>query len=96
MTGEARDRFEYYLRSTGLSMPADAAQQYSVTLGRQWAAHLDDVLLNCLPDHPELRGTIIREFLYGIAPQAAEAGIRQLMASELKNAILETPPRYPG
>ncbi len=79
---EARDRLDAYLARTGLSRPADAAQQFQVTLMRQWCDHLDEVLT---ANHagPGLRSTIIREFIYGAVPEAAEAEIRQKMTREM-------------
>jgi hypothetical protein len=80
---ETRFRLEQYLTRIGMSCPADAAQQYQVALMRQWADHLDIVLEHNLPDQPELRSTIIREFIYGAVPQAAEADLRAEMATEM-------------
>jgi hypothetical protein len=80
---EARDRLDAYLARTGLARSTDAAQQFQVTLMRQWASHLDEVLA---ANHvePGLRSTIIREFIYGAVPQEAEAELRQEMTREMK------------
>jgi hypothetical protein len=86
---EARDRLEMYLARTGLSRPADGAQQYQVTLMRQWTDHLDDVLENNIPDWPELRSTIIREFIYGMTPRAAEAELRTELSDDLLQYVRE-------
>lgn len=83
---EARDRLDAYLARTGLSRPADAAQQFQVTLMRQWASHLDEVLA---ANHvePRLASTIVREFIYGAVPQEAEAELRQVMTAEMKDML---------
>jgi hypothetical protein len=96
---EARDALEQYLARTGLSRPADAAQQYQVALMRQWSDHLDDVLEHNMPDWPELRSTIIREFIYGVTPQAAEADLRAELSDDLLRHVREhgvIPPPDPG
>ncbi len=86
---EARDRLEQYLARTGLSRPADGAEAYQVTLMRQWTDHLDDVLENNIPDWPELRSTIIREFIYGMTPRAAEAELRAELSDDLLRYVRE-------
>jgi hypothetical protein len=83
---EARDTFEHYLSRIGLRVPADAAQQFQVTLMRQWCDHLDEVLEHNLPD-PALRSLIIREFLYGVVPVMAEAGLREEMYADTVRLI---------
>lgn len=81
---EARDILDRYLVRTGLSRPADAAQQFQVTLMRQWVEHLDEVLeANGVPG--QLRVTIVREFIYGVVPQQAEESIRANLVQEMKD-----------
>jgi hypothetical protein len=74
---ETRDILERYLHQVGMARPADSAQQFAVTMLRQQADHLDDVLRHNLPGDPETRSRIIREFIYGAVPCAAEAGLRE-------------------
>jgi hypothetical protein len=105
---EARDILDAYLARTGLRHPADAAQQYQVALAQQWTVHLDVVPEHQMPDWPELRSTIIREFVYGIVPQDAEAGLRTAMHKDMTYwaeraapdpavlADLGLPPSVPG
>ena len=79
---EARDILERYLQRTGLRQPADAAQQYTVTLLRQWVDHLDEVLdANHVATETRLR--IIREFIYGAVPDGAEAELRVSMHRDM-------------
>jgi hypothetical protein len=79
---EARGILERYLARTGLRQPSDAAQQYIVALLRQWTDHLDEVLdANHVP--PDVRSTVIREFLYGAAPLQAEAELRTAMHDDM-------------
>jgi hypothetical protein len=96
---EARAILDQYLARTGLRHPSDAAQQYTVTLLRQWVAHLDEVLdANHLP--PELRLTVVREFIYGAVPLDAEAGLRTAMHADMtyraQRAVPPSPPVPPG
>lgn len=79
---EAREILERYLARTGLSRPADAAQQFQVALMRQWAEHLDEVL-EANHVEPGLRHTVIREFIYGVVPQQAEESIRANLVREM-------------
>ena len=79
-----------YLGRLGLRTPADAAQQFQVTLMRQWIDHLDEVLdANRVPG--QLRLTIIREFLYGAMPALAEAELREEMSAEAKRLLEQRP-----
>jgi len=80
---EARDMLDRYLQRTGLRRPADAAQQFQVTLLRQWIGHLDEVLEQNLPDQPYFRLKIIREFMYGAVPADAEAELRTAMHADM-------------
>lgn len=79
---EARYILEQYLGRTGLRQPSDAAQQFQVSLLRQWIDHLDEVLdANRVP--AELRITIVREFIYGTVPLDAEAELRVAMHADM-------------
>jgi hypothetical protein len=80
---EARHILDAYLARTGLRHPADVAQQYQIALAQQWTVHLDVVLEHQMPDWPELRSTIIREFVYGIVPDNAEAELRVAMHQDM-------------
>lgn len=79
---EARDILDRYLQRTGLRQPVDAAWQFQVTLLRQWVDHLDEVLDSNRVD-PQTRITVIREFIYGIVPQDAEAELRVTMQKDM-------------
>jgi hypothetical protein len=72
---EAGNILSRYLQRTGLRHPADAAWQFQVALLRQWIDHLDEVLDSNGVD-PQVRRTIIREFIYGTVPKQAEAELR--------------------
>jgi hypothetical protein len=78
---EARDIFGRYLQRTGLRQPSDAAQQYTVSLLRQWTEHLAEVL-EANEIEPYRRAQIIREFLYGAVPLEAEAELRMTMRAD--------------
>jgi hypothetical protein len=79
---EARQILERYLARTGLRAPSDAAQQFQVTLLRQWIDHLDEVLdANRVP--APIRLVIIREFIYGTVPENAEAELRIAMHADM-------------
>jgi hypothetical protein len=79
---EARDMLDAYLTRTGLRHPADAAQQFQVSLLRGWIDHLDEVLeANHLA--PALRRVIVREFIYGTVPEQAEAELRTAMHADM-------------
>jgi hypothetical protein len=79
---EARHVLDSYLQRTGLRNPADAAQQFQVTLLRQWVDHLDEVLDSNGVD-PQKRMTIVREFIYGTVPADAEAELRVAMHKDM-------------
>lgn len=98
MTSEARHELERYLHQVGMARPADSAQQFMVTLLRQQADHLDDVLRHNLPGDPETRSRIIREFIYGAVPAAAEAELRTEILQQSAEYLSGTArtPRPPG
>lgn len=78
---EARHILEQYLSRIGLSRPKDSAQQFTVTLLRQWTDHLDEVLeAEKLPGDVRIR--IIRAMVYGGAPTLAEAEVREQLTAE--------------
>jgi hypothetical protein len=79
---EARRILDNYLQRTGLRQPADAAQQFQVTLLRQMVDHLDEVLD---ANHIEagVRARVIREFIYGTVPEQAEAELRVAMHKDM-------------
>ena len=79
---EARDYLDLYLQRTGLRQPPDAAQQFQVTLLRQWIDHLDEILDSNGVD-PQKRMTIVREFIYGTVPENAEAELRVSMQKDM-------------
>ena len=79
---EARHILDRYLERTGLRNPADAAQQFQVSLMQQWIDHLDEVLDANHVD-PRTRLTIIREFIYGTVPENAEAELRVSMHKDM-------------
>jgi hypothetical protein len=84
--GRAQAVLDDYLRRTGLSRPADAAQQYQVSLLRQWADHLDAVLeAEGIP--PGAADRIIRGVIWGSTPQVAEAGIREELVTEMRQQL---------
>ena len=79
---EPRQFLSRYLQSTGLARPADAAQQFQVTLLQQCVDHLDQVLAdNGIP--ATIRMTVIREFIYGTVPVRAEAELRTAMTADM-------------
>lgn len=79
---EARGILDRYLARTGLRNPADAAQQFQVSLLRGWIDHLDEVLdANHVPHG--LRIAIVREFIYGTVPEQAEAELRTAMHADM-------------
>ena len=89
---EARHILERYLARIGLSHPADSAQQYMVSLLRQWTEHLDDVLeAEELP--ADQRARIIRAVIYGGVPTLAEAEVRQEMTAEMIQLAERTVPQ---
>jgi hypothetical protein len=79
---EARDILDAYLARTGLRHPADAAQQFQVSLLRGWIDHLDEVLDANHVDG-RTRITVIREFIYGTVPENAEAELRTAMHADM-------------
>lgn len=79
---EARHALDRYLERTGLRYPADAAQQYQVTLLRQMVDHLDEVLEKNGVDY-HMRMLIVREFIYGTVPKNAEAELRVSMHKDM-------------
>ena len=96
---ETRTELERYLGGTGMTRPADAAQQFMITMLRQWADHLDDVLRHNLPPgDPEVRSRIIREFIYGAVPCAAEAELRAEILQQSAQYLRGTAraPQQPG
>lgn len=79
---EARHILDAYLQRTGLRNPVDAAQQFQVSLLRGWIDHLDEVL-DSNGVNPQVRRTIIREFIYGTVPEQAEAELRVSMHEDM-------------
>lgn len=71
-----------YLSRIGLTRPTDAAQQFSITLLRQWLEHLDYVLEK---EEIELdrRRHILYAMMFGGAPSLFEAEIRGQMATQM-------------
>lgn len=77
----AREMLEGYLHFIGMAQPADAAQQFQVTLLRQWISHLDEVL-RAEKLSPDCVHRIIRGMIYGGVPVLAEAGVRDELAAQ--------------
>jgi hypothetical protein len=78
---EAAHLLSQHLRRVGMDKPADAAQQFQVTLLRQWADHLEAVLDDNGIDRDKALA-IIRQVIYGGVPGAAEAELRETISEE--------------
>lgn len=76
------DMLAHYLHRIGMDHPKDSAQQFQLSLLRQFIDHLDQVLDNEHVD-PELRQRIVTQVIYGGVPTLAEAEIRERMNAEM-------------
>lgn len=80
---------EDYLNRIGLHSPRDSAQQFQITLVRQWVEHLDYVLqLEKLPYDVHRR--ILYSVIYGAAPTLAESEIRDQQVLEAREHLKRT------
>jgi hypothetical protein len=78
----ARAELKSYLQQTGLGGPADAVQQFQVTLLQQWTDHLAVVLeAEDVPSRIALR--VLRGVIWGCAPGRSEQVIRMQMTAEM-------------
>lgn len=83
LTRAARAELGSYLERTRLSRPADAVQQFQITMLEQWTDHLAAVLeAEDIPPGTAMR--IIRGVIWGGAPDRGEEVIRVQVTDELR------------
>lgn len=89
---------EHYVETVGLrEYLGDALYQFQVTLLRQWVGHLEEVLTAEHTD-TDTAERIIRGFVYGCVPGAAEAEYRIEQHHVMTDMMSRLPPTigFPG